>query len=83
MTEILERHCDLCGAVQDEVIGFAEKDAGTYPVRAGWICWACWPKEGSWNRAILRERTVKGGAHGDSSNVLGTDHLSRGPRGAA
>jgi hypothetical protein len=58
MTETLERHCDLCGALQDEVIGFADKDAGTYPVRAGWVCWVCWPKEGSWHRAILRERTL-------------------------
>jgi hypothetical protein len=51
----LDRHCDLCGAQQEEVIGFMENDSGLYPIRAGWICWECWPKEGAWQKAILRE----------------------------
>ena len=56
----LDRHCDLCGAQQEEVIGFAESDNGPYPIRTGWVCWECWPKEGAWHKAILRERTVRG-----------------------
>jgi hypothetical protein len=54
----LDRRCDLCGAMQDEIIGFMKNDEELYPIRAGWVCWDCWPKEGSWHKAILRERTV-------------------------
>jgi hypothetical protein len=52
----LERRCDLCDAIQDEIFVF---DNELNPVRTGWACWDCWPKEGSWHKAILRERVVE------------------------
>lgn len=57
MTETtLPHECLLCGKPADEVLAYDEHGRC---VRAGWLCTACWPKEGAWNRAILRERTVR------------------------
>jgi len=48
----VNRNCDLCGGSQDEVFSYD----GTLKMRAGWLCISCWPSEGSWHKAILRER---------------------------
>jgi hypothetical protein len=57
MTEMpLPHECLLCGQPADEVLLYQEDGRC---VRAGWLCTTCWPQEGAWNRAILRERTVQ------------------------
>jgi hypothetical protein len=53
MQNDLRRYCALCGAVMDEVLAYPG------PVRAGWLCASCWPQDGSWVKAIGRERAVK------------------------
>ena len=50
MQNDLRRCCALCGAVMDEVLAYPG------PVRAGWFCASCWPQDGSWVKAIGRER---------------------------
>lgn len=80
----LDRHCDLCGKLQEEVFAYEEKhDKRNYVIRAGWVCWACWPKDGAWHKAILRERTVTGGNNVNSTDVPSSDDLSRSPRGTS
>ena len=78
----LDRHCDLCGKLQEEVFAYEDSpDNQKQVIRAGWICWKCWPAEGAWHKAILRERTVStGGNNADSTDVPSSDDLSRGPR---
>ena len=69
----LERSCDLCSKVQEEVFAYAENTFGSYKLRAGWVCFECWPTEGAWHKAILRERAVHVGG-----NMFSTDHIPRG-----
>jgi hypothetical protein len=59
MTE-LTRHCDLCGALQTTVYAYEPDPTGQMrrKIRKGWLCTACWPTEGSYHKAILRERYV-------------------------
>jgi hypothetical protein len=55
----LPHNCHLCGKPTDEVL--AHEDDRT--VRAGWLCTTCWPKDGSWTKAIGRERSYKETRH--------------------
>jgi hypothetical protein len=66
----VNRNCDLCGADQQEVFAYE----GNIKIRAGWLCTKCWPAEGSWHKAILRERWTD-----DSNNVSCSNDLSRSP----
>jgi hypothetical protein len=36
----------------------------------GWICWPCWPEEGSWVKAIGRERVIEVEKNGFSSEKV-------------
>jgi len=80
---LLGRHCDLCGQLQDEVFAFAEHDEGVQWIRQGWLCTKCWPAEGSWHKAILRERIVSKhdnrevGSDYYRTDVSGTNDLPR------
>jgi len=57
--EPLERRCDLCRTVQEEIFAYEKADNGVmHRVRKGWVCWECWPAAGSFHQAILRERWV-------------------------
>ena len=64
----MKRDCDLCGKKQDEVFSYD----GNLKMRAGWLCWRCWPSEGSWHKAILRERWTD-----DSNDVSRSNDLPR------
>lgn len=57
----LTRHCDRCGALQAPVYAYEPDPTGQVrqKIRTGWLCTACWPKEGSYHRAIVRERLVE------------------------
>jgi hypothetical protein len=64
----MKRDCDLCGKKQDEVFSYD----GNIKMRAGWLCWRCWPAEASWHKAILRERWTD-----DSNDVSCSNNLPR------
>ncbi len=51
----MNRDCDLCDNVQQEVFSYEDGRK----IRVGWLCVECWPKDGSFHKAILRERVVK------------------------
>lgn len=51
----LTHTCHLCGKQAEEVLAYEDGKA----VRSGWLCTACWPKDGAWTKALARERVVK------------------------
>jgi hypothetical protein len=60
---MLIEQCGLCMRDMEPVI-----DAQLNQVN-GWICWHCWPIEGSWIKAIGRERVIQELRGGTASAV--------------
>lgn len=49
----LDKYCPLCGKRMEAVLSAQEG------VVNGWVCWSCWPVDGSWLKALGRERVLK------------------------